>query len=76
MADGFYRGRMDIKGACGCAWSYIEPGVSEDDETAIEARVRDEVRGHAARTGHAPTIVIVREEFFSRDLAEFTAANE
>lgn len=73
---GFYRGRMDIKGACGCAWSLVEPGVSPDDEFATEERIRGEVAAHAARSGHSPTIIIVREEFYDRDRAELAALTE
>lgn len=62
---GFSRGRMDVKGQCGCAWSYVEPGVTEADEDATTARVAAEVEAHAKRLGHAPTIVTIRESFYT-----------
>lgn len=56
-----------MKGACGCAWSYIEPGVMPDDEEATQAKVEHEVRLHATAKGHSPTIVTVRENFYMHD---------
>ena len=66
----FFRGRVDIKGACGCAWSYIEPGVSEEEEADMIARVQNAVADHAHERGHAPTIVIVREHFYSTEATD------
>lgn len=56
-----------MKGACGCAWSYIEPGVMPEDETATLAKVEHEVKLHAETKGHSPTVVTIRENFYSRD---------
>ena len=64
---GFMRGRVDIKGQCGCAWSHIEPGVTPEDEAAIYDKVRSEVIEHAQRVAHSPTIVVMREHFYSPD---------
>ena len=68
---GFLRGRVDIKGACGCAWSYIEPGVAEDEEASMLLRVQGMVTDHAQERGHSPTVVVVREHFFSADAPEY-----
>ena len=65
MGREFMRGRMDIKGQCGCAWSHVCPGVAPYEEAEIEAEVRAQVVAHAERYGHSPTIVIVREEFYA-----------
>jgi len=56
-----------MKGACGCAWSYIEPGVAEGEEEATRSKVEHEVRLHATSKGHSPTIVVVREEFYTHE---------
>jgi len=73
---GFMRGRTDIKGQCGCAWSHIEPGVDEAREAVVYDTVRSLVIDHARTLGHNPTIVVIREAFYSLDTPDDDGARE
>ena len=64
---GFMPGRVQMEARCGCDWRHIEPSVDPDDEEAMLLKVTGEARAHQARLGHSPTVVLIREDWFSPD---------
>jgi hypothetical protein len=63
----FMRGRVQIDGRCGCSWQYVEPGIELDREADMLAYVKGLVKRHAHERGHSPTVVVIREDFYSLD---------
>ena len=43
-------------------------GFMPDDEGETLAKVEHEVKLHSSRTGHSPTVVVIRENFWTADL--------